>query len=460
MIDNLRFLAKAYCQKTAIRLILRFLPFILDTKLQKVIVLVAKSGAGRNIPQEEIEAVKNVLQTKHPLIELARTTCSRSGKCWDRFATNLFINSVVYGRPKREAFKQSHDCPAPFFFVISPTMRCNLRCTGCYAGSYEQREELSFDVIDRILTDAEDMGTYFISVSGGEPFIRKDLLELCRKHDDLYFQVYTNGTLVDERLAKQIAKLGNVAPCISVEGFEQETDYRRGKGTFNKVIKAMESLRKEGIIFGFSAMPTRYNASVVASEEFFKFYMEQGCSFCWLFQYIPIGRDPDTDLMMTPEQRLALRSKTREVRNKYPIFIGDFWNDGDFTKGCIAGGRNYFHINARGDVEPCIFVHMAVDNIKQKSLIDVINSPYFKAIRARQPYSENLLRPCMIIDHPHVLRGLCKDCQPYSTDGPVCGFIDYIAGDLDKYSKDSARILDPVWEREFAGKCLVSNKSD
>ena len=451
MIDNLRFLAKAYCQKTAIRLILRFLPFILDTKLQKVIVLVAKSGAGRNIPQEEIEAVKNVLQTKHPLIELARTTCSRSGKCWDRFATNLFINSVVYGRPKREAFKQSHDCPAPFFFVISPTMRCNLRCTGCYAGSYEQREELSFDVIDRILTDAEDMGTYFISVSGGEPFIRKDLLELCRKHDDLYFQVYTNGTLVDERLAKQIAKLGNVAPCISVEGFEQETDYRRGKGTFNKVIKAMESLRKEGIIFGFSAMPTRYNASVVASEEFFKFYMEQGCSFCWLFQYIPIGRDPDTDLMMTPEQRLALRSKTREVRNKYPIFIGDFWNDGDFTKGCIAASRReagYFHINARGDVEPCVFVHFAKDNINDiyqrgGHLSDALKSDFFQAIRDGQPWSQDHRFPCMIIDNPQCLRHIVEATKPYPTSQEIEPMIcqPALIERLDNYSQKLREII-------------------
>jgi len=450
VINNQLFPVKAYFQKAAIRSVLRFLPFILDTKLQKVIILVAKLGFGRNLPQEEIEAVKDVLQAKHPLVRLVRAICSRSGKCWDRLATNLFINSIVYGRPKREVLSQRLNA-APFFFVISPTMRCNLRCIGCYAGNYDQREELSFDTIDRILNDAEDMGIYFITVSGGEPFIRSDLLELYRKHDGLFFQVYTNGTLIDERLAKEIANLGNIAPCISVEGFEQETDHRRGNGTFNKVMKAMENLKKEGVIFGFSTMPTRYNASVIASEEFYKFYIEQGCSFCWLFQYIPIGRNPDTELMMTPEQRLALRSKTREVRNKYPIFIGDFWNDGEFTKGCIAAGRKesgYFHINAKGDVEPCVFVHFAKDNINDiyqrgGHLSDALKSDFFQAIRAGQPWTEDHRFPCMIIDNPQCLRHIIEMTKPYPTSREMEPIVcqSAVIEHLDNYSQKLREIF-------------------
>ena len=127
--------------------------------------------------------------------------------------------------------------------------------------------------------------------------------------------------------------------------------------------------------------------------------------------------------------------------------------------GCIAGARNYFHINARGDIEPCIFVNMAVDNVKQKSLKDAINSPYFRAIRARQPYSDNLLRPCMIIDHPHVLRGLCAECDIYPTDGSAYDIVSTHASELDKYSYESARILDPVWEHEFATRHFVTDKS-
>jgi len=177
--------------------------------------------------------------------------------------------------------------------------------------------------------------------------------------------------------------------------------------------------------------------------------MEKGCLLGWHFLYIPVGLNPDVNLMPTAEQRELMRQQgAQRIRNEKPMFIIDFWNDAPYVGGCIAGGRNYFHINARGDVEPCIFVHMAVDNIKQKSLKDAINSPYFKCIRSRQPYSENLLRPCMIIDHPHVLREVCTECKPYPTDGPVCGFIDSLADDLDKYSNESASVIDPVWEHE------------
>jgi MoaA/NifB/PqqE/SkfB family radical SAM enzyme len=188
--------------------------------------------------------------------------------------------------------------------------------------------------------------------------------------------------------------------------------------------------------------------------------MEKGCLIGWHFLYIPVGRNPDTSLMPTAEQRELMRRRgAQRIRNEKPIFIVDFWNDAPYVGGCIAGGRNYFHINARGDVEPCIFVHLGVDNIKQKSLKEVINSPYFKAIRSRQPYSDNLLRPCMIIDHPHVLRELCRECRPYPTDGPVCELITALAGDLDRYSDEVAKILDMVWEEEFAVSKVDDQKS-
>lgn len=442
---------RRYFQKELIKLVFRLLSFIPDTVLVWVINLVERLGYARNLDKEEreeLKTVKEAIRARHPWVRLVRGICSKSAKCRDKLIANIFV--TIYSREARKNFAQTQDSPAPFFFVISPTMRCNLRCIGCYAGSYDQREELSFDIIDRIFNDGKEMGIYFITVSGGEPFIRNDFLTLCRKHNDLYFQVYTNGTLIDERLAKEIANLGNIAVCISVEGFEEETDYRRGRGTFNKIIRAMENLEKEGVIFGISGMPTRYNASIFASEEFYKFYLDQGCSFCWLFQYIPVGRNPDVNLMATPEQRLAIRNKTREVRNKYPIFIGDFWNDGDFTKGCIAAGARggYFHINAKGDVEPCVFVHFAADNIKDiyqrgGHLSDALKSDFFQAIRAGQPFNQDHRIPCMIIDNPQCLRNIVEKTKPYPTSQEMEPLICHprIIEHLDNYAQQMREIL-------------------
>ena len=164
--------------------------------------------------------------------------------------------------------------------------------------------------------------------------------------------------------------------------------------------------------------------------------------------------------MPTAEQRELMKVRgPQRIRNEKPIFIIDFWNDAPYMGGCIAGGRHFFHINSHGDVEPCIFIHLATDNIHDKSLKEVINSPFFKEFRARQPYSHNLLRPCTIIDHPHMLREICNECHPYSTDGPVCGLINSpISDTLDNYSQEVAEIMDPIWEREFATRHFAPDK--
>jgi len=197
---------------------------------------------------------------------------------------------------------------------------------------------------------------------------------------------------------------------FSLEGFEEETDARRGKGTFRKIMQGMDNLREVGAPFGFSSMVTRHNVDTIVSDEFNDMLIEKGCLIGWHFLYIPVGVDPDASLMPTAEQRELMRQRgAQRLRNEKPIFVIDFWNDAPYVGGCIAGGRNYFHINARGDAEPCIFVHLAVDNIKQKSLKEVINSPYFRGIRARQPYTDNLLRPCIT---PVPLMARCGSSSP------------------------------------------------
>jgi MoaA/NifB/PqqE/SkfB family radical SAM enzyme len=357
------------------------------------------------------------------------------------------------GAKKRDEILAREGVKPPFNFLISPTMRCNLRCVGCYAANYSPDDDLELEVIDRVINEGKELGIYFVTTLGGEPFIRDDMWNVYRKHNDVLFQVFTNATLIDEEAATRLGRLGNVFPVISIEGFEEETDARRGQGTFQKIVAAMDHLRKAGVLFGFSAMLTRNNVDAIISDEFNDMLIANGCLFGWHFLYIPVGRDPDSSLMPTPEQRERIRIQgAARIRKQKPLLICDFWNDAPYVGGCIAGGRYYFHINAHGDVEPCIFVHFALDNIKNKSLWEAVRSPFFEAIRARQPYHHNLLRPCMIIDHPTILREVCNECHPYPTHPGSESVVTSMCGALDQYASGVAEILDPPWQSEFADK--------
>lgn len=266
-------------------------------------------------------------------------------------------------------------------------------------------------------------------------------------HSDIYFQVYTNGTLIDEQEARVLSRLGNVLPAVSVEGWEKATDARRGPGSFKKVLAAMAQLQQAGVLFGFSATATRQNNELICSDEFVKFWIDQGCFIGWYFNYLPIGKKPDLDLMPTPEQRIYRRKRLIEMRPNLPIILADFWNDGPLVGGCIAGVR-FLHITANGNVEPCVFVHFAMDNIKEKSLAEILNSPFFHSIRQRQPYSANYYRPCMVIDHPHILRDLIGQSGAHPTHPGAEGILTQFAGDLDRYALAYGKLADALWSEQ------------
>lgn len=397
-----------------------------------------------------MDRLESMTREQHPTIELIRRTIRQTNPLVrKRLVNSLLINQLMRGNVVRQKLQQEINA-APQTFLISPTMRCNLRCPGCYAGNYSQQDELDTVTIDRVVREGMELGIFWVTILGGEPFLRKDMLKVYQKHHEVFFLVFTNGTLIDTETALSLAGFGNVFVIFSIEGLEEDTEARRGPGVYGKIMRAMDDLRRVGVPFGFSSMVTRYNVDTVISDEFNDMLIDKGCLVGWHFLYIPVDRDADINMMPTVEQRDLMRRRgALRIREEKPLFVMDFWNDAPFVSGCIAGGNNYFHITASGDVEPCIFVHLAVDNIRSKSLREVIDSPYFRAIRERQPYSENLLRPCMIIDHPNVLREICAKCKPYPTDGMTAGVVSILAAEMDRYSCESARILDPVWEEEF-----------
>jgi MoaA/NifB/PqqE/SkfB family radical SAM enzyme len=245
---------------------------------------------------------------------------------------------------------------------------------------------------------------------------KKDIIRLCEKHGDCQFLAFTNGTLIDEAFADEMLRVKNFVPAISIEGYEEATDSRRGKGTYQAVIRVMELLKRKKLIFGASLTYTRNNAEEIGSEEYMDFLIDQGVKFAWYFTYMPVGSDAVPDLMATAGQREFMYRQIRKFRETKSIFTMDFWNDGEYVDGCIAGGRRYLHINANGDIEPCAFIHYSDSNIHEKTLLEALQSPLFMQYRQNQPFNENPLRPCPLLDNPGRLTDIVEKSGATSTD--------------------------------------------
>ncbi|MBU5485718.1 radical SAM protein [Clostridium sp. MSJ-11] len=370
--------------------------------------------------------------------------------CLQKLFTNFFANAVWYGMPKRSKLLEKEDIKTPFVILLSPSMRCNLRCTGCYAASYSKEDDIPYEEVDRIVKEARDIGIYYFVILGGEPFFNEYMLDIYEKYNDVIFTPFTNGTLFDEKLADKIRDLGNVLPMFSLEGFEKETDERRGKGVFKKVMHGMDLLRERGVLFGVSSATGRHNVDTVTSDEFIDMLIEKGAKMSWYFIFMPVGDEPDFDLMLTSEQRLMLGERVREIRTTKPYFVIDFFNDAPYVGGCIAG-KYYCHINSHGDVEPCIFAHFATDNVKGKPLLDVFKGPFFKEIRKMQPYNDNLLLPCMMIDNPETIRNLVVKTGAKPTDKGAEMMIhdEEFKKNLDKLAEEFKPYAEKAWKEEF-----------
>ena len=382
---------------------------------------------------------------------LTRILKGLNPKVRKNYLANMIVSLFFRDQQIYDRIRKQYGFNPPSVMLISPTMRCNYKCDGCYAANYTRDDDLPPEVFDRVVTEAENIGIKFMPVLGGEPFVYHSLLEIFRKHPKACFQPYTNGSLITEEMAKKLVNMGNVAPMISLEGFKEQTDARRGKGAFERATKAMDNLREAGCLFGFSVKVDSENVDAVTSDGFMDMLIDRGAMYGWYFLYIPVGRNPDSSLMPTAEQRNQLRLAVNRFRKTKPILMVDFWNDGPLTAGCINGGRIYFHINHKGDVEPCIFVHFATHNIKNAPLAEALSSPFFRGLREMQPFSYNTLLPCPIIDHPKIMRNALQRWGAYPThEEAERTFTDpELMEGLDKYSREVEELFTPIWEKEY-----------
>ncbi len=431
------------------------------------------TGEGGKQTEDKYYIVKAILKTLEKILDRGVSPEFKEG------LTRVFVSNILLKRGsgvKEEFYREFGHYP-PLFVLLCPTQNCNLKCIGCYTNSGGKGATLEEEVVDRIITEVRDLwDSHFIVLSGGEPLTYSPLLKMAAKHDDMFFMMYTNGTLIDERMAEKLAQVGNIIPAISVEGFEKETDQRRGKGVHRKIIQAFANLRKVGVPFGISVTATRNNAEIITRDKFYDFYFEeQGVILEWIFQYMPVGRAPTLELMPTPEQRLKIREQKIQMEREREYFIGDFWNDGPSCNGCISAGRQggYFNITGEGDCTPCGFQPYAIANIKEVyqkggDLNTILRSDFFRAIRKwqdeyayRKPPAErgDLLRVCPIRDHYKKYRELLRKYQPRPIYPPAEDALydeGYRKGMIE-YDEELKKMTTPIWEGEYISS-IISTK--
>lgn len=439
---------KTSVQKVTMNLLIHYLADNPMEKLPRMLSIAEKMDCNGNYKQQ-IKVIREVLNDKssvwHQYVEnLFRDIDIRVLK---KVAECFLVNANLVGTPKSQEAQRKYDCNIPWAILMDPTSACNLSCEGCWAAKYGAKHNLSFEVLDSICKQGKELGTYFYLFSGGEPLVRKnDLIKLCEKHPDCYFFAFTNGTLVDDDFCEDLLRVGNFTLGFSIEGNEEATDMRRGKGTYKKVIAAMERMKKHKLLFGYSTCYHRYNTESVGSDEFVDDMISKGCRFAWNFTYMPIGKDTALDLLATSEQRAYMYHRIREIRETKPIFALDFWNDGEYTQGCIAGGRRYLHINAAGDVEPCAFVHYSNLNIHHVTLLEALQSPLFMAYRKRQPFNENHLRPCPVLDNPEAIKAMVEESGANSTEMEAPEDVNDLYNKTKQAAKNWGEKADCIWK--------------
>ncbi len=439
-------------QKFAVNQALKYLEKNPEENLPKLMAMVDKVTP-KDWYVSQRNAVRKTLEEKGNRYDFILRLWDLDPEVRKTVFKNLILNASLTGSARQDELTAKYNCNIPWAILLDPTSACNLHCTGCWAAEYGHSLNLSLETIDSIVRQGKEMGTYMYIYTGGEPLVRKkDLIKICEMHPDCEFLSFTNGTLIDEEFCQEMLRVKNFVPAISLEGFEDANDSRRGEGVYDKVQHAMALLKQHKLPFGISTCYTSRNYADISSEKFFDMIIESGALFIWFFHYMPVGNDAVTELLPTPEQRETVYRRIREFRSTKAIFSMDFQNDAEYVGGCIAGGRRYLHINAKGDVEPCVFIHYSNVNIHDTSLLDALRSPLFQAYHDNQPFNQNMLRPCPMLENPEILRRLVAETGAVNTDYMNTESAEHLCDKCNHYAECWKPKAEELWQAEQAEK--------
>lgn len=318
------------------------------------------------------------------------------------------VNTQRKAASRRKGF-QEEGIHVPPFMIMSITNRCNLDCKGCYAKKFQQgaREEMEREMIDDILSQANDLGVSIVMIAGGEPLMRKDILEIMEGFPEIIFPLFTNGTMITDDLVKRLKKARNIVPVLSFEGFEHRTDTRRGSGTFQRLTNASEKLDSGNLFWGTSLTVTRSNFDEIMDPEFIGMASKKGCRLFFFVEYIPVAEGSECEVP-TQEQRNRTVPITDELEKRYPgIFIA-FPGDEEQFGGCLSSGRGFVHINPAGKLEPCPFAPYSDTDLHDMSLKDALSSRLLKRIRDDHDKLEETSGGCALWRNREWVQGLTK----------------------------------------------------
>lgn len=277
---------------------------------------------------------------------------------------------------------EKQDIQVPPYMIISITNRCNLQCKGCYSKAQHRpiEKEISHDKLRSVITEAKDLGISVIFLAGGEPLMRSEILHITKDFPEVIFPLFTNGLLITDEIIIRLQNQKNVIPVISMEGYETDTDSRRGTGVHKCLQHTLEKIKNASIFYGLSFTVSRTNFETLTNEAFINNLMESGCQLFFFVEYVPV-MEATEDSVITDEQRTALAVILDFFRSKYPGLFVSFPGDEEAFGGCLSAGRGFIHVSAEGDLEPCPFAPYSDTNLKELSLKEALQSELLSKIR-------------------------------------------------------------------------------
>ena len=313
---------------------------------------------------------------------------------------------------RKRAIKEEIGEHVPPFLIASITSACNLHCAGCYSRCNSATEDsepvnqLTDDEWKKIFDEADDLGVSFILLAGGEPLLRKGVIEAAAKRPSILFPIFTNGTYMTEKYFDDFDKNRNLVPIMSIEGEKEATDHRRGEGVYDKLISNMDELNERGIIFGASVTVTKENIKEVSSESFISMLSEKGCKAVILVEFVPVDEGSE-HLAPDDEDRDYLKSEIMRLRKEHEemVFVS-FPGDEKSSGGCIAAGRGFFHINSHGGAEPCPFSPYSDINVRDTSLREAMKSKLFLDLQAGDVLMDDHKGGCVLYEKRKLVEGL------------------------------------------------------
>ncbi len=364
------------------------------------------------------------LQKKYDYIELMnRSIVNLVKKALRISLTNPFYAGFILrtiGWQKKAAilrkYWESKNVHVPPFMISSITRRCNLKCKGCYSNAFNNSSfsEMSDEKYKSVIREASELGISIILIAGGEPFARSKLLDITKSFPKVIFPIFTNGLLINDETIKKLKKQRNVIPIISIEGFESETDNRRGKGVYKKTQVIMKKMKKDKIFFGISLTVTRDNFPLITSEDFIKEQVHMGCKVIFYVEYVPVEQDTES-LVITQEQRKELETRLDQFSSEYRSLFISFPGDEAKFGGCLSSGRGFVHINPEGGLEPCPFAPYSDVNLKFFSLKEALQSEFLKKIRQSPEHLKETDCGCALWNNSEWVRSLLhKDKNIYN----------------------------------------------